>query len=478
MKTKDASLDYSQFENETAQLKKISDEANANADAANQERENKREQIRSQIPVYYNLYETQDDFNMSSRSNNQPIKVSGKEYLKLATSLEKENLTKSLNEWLVDNPKDQSMLDFKKRLDDYENYIEYSGILKHSTKIAEGSYDLVKQKNVPKALEAIEEAKGYCEGVLKLSPNNAKAKETLVFIDKAYNNANANAAKEFTSSFHKQNVNKIVFSKKPLTIGSENLSDVTTTFTSNDEIYGTIYFSDKLINLLESGTTKFRFDFLLNDETVHIYDPHITLTEESKQKSYLQFVLVPDESYSFATEVKGYNETVRLFNDKIISKGPLTHKITFESEIGKTDEQISGTFNYDISGGTTKNEKVKLKAEDVFASAVRLPTAKMNNPQLLAQMTELVNKYAGKGEKYAYGRIASSDWTINKNDLGIIIDRSISGYFVGSFPDGHCEMVGFSFSQEYAGAGTYSSKLSMMLTPAVVAKMKCENASK
>lgn len=432
--------------------------------------------MRAKALDYRQLYETESDINHSSRSSSTPILLDGKSYEKAAAAFDRVKITAEVEKYMEKDSKSPTIQTFKKDLADYENYITYSGILTYANKLAERSYELSKQKNTPKAVEAAENAKGYCNGVLALSPNYQEAKTALAFADKAYNNASASVGQGLSGNFHKSNVNKIVFSKKPLVIGSENTADVSTTFRSNDEIYGTIYFSDKMANILREGGTKFYTTISINGEKIHFYDPHVTISADEKQNSYLQFALVPPDNYDYSKNIKGNNSTILDFNKHMIGKAPVSFKIKLEGEIAKTDETLQGEFTYDISGGVTKNEKIQQKMEDLFAEAVRLPKPAQSNPELLAKMTQGMNE-KGKGVKYTNGRITSGDWKINKNDLGIIIDRTMSAYFVATYPDGHCEMVGNIFIQEYAGNGTYGG-LRVLVDPFESKRMNCANATK
>ena len=79
-------------------------------------------------------------------------------------------------------------------------------------------------RNAPNAQEKtaiLENARKECEAVLILSPNNTAFKQKLEEINKLLGAADAEASKFYTSDFHKENLNKIIWSTKPLTIGKE-----------------------------------------------------------------------------------------------------------------------------------------------------------------------------------------------------------------------------------------------------------------
>ena len=433
--------------------------------------------VHQQSVIYRKLYETTSETRMSSRSNSNPIPVRGKEYYEIAKDFPREKLLQILadpNKFKGGSA--STAQDFKTRLEDYENYISRSGILSHAKQLAGLSYEEMKKKNEVKALALAEDAKGYCNGVLALSPSNQEAKEILAFADKAYTNANASMAGAATGSLHTENKNKIVWTTKKFPNGPQNASDIKTSFKSGETIYGTAYLSAKLIDRIRPGGSKLYLTIKVDDKKIHFYDPYIAVTEEMKQNSFVNFSLVPSLSDDLSLETQDGNKTLKEFNELMTQKGPMTYKISLSFEFSKTNEKIEGSFNYDLSDGADYSEKIKAKLEEAMAGEVKLPEGLMKNPALEAEMLKLVTKYATKGEKYAKPRILSADWGINRNNLGIITDRTVMTAFVATFPDGHCELQRRIFVQDYAGGGSYSNNLKMLDDPYSPKKMKCENA--
>lgn len=432
--------------------------------------------IYDQWEAFSNLYESEETSDNSSRSSSTPIPVSGKEYFQIASVFPKEKVEQTLAN--SEQFKGGSAITAKwlrEGLADYENYITRSGILTYANKLAGLSYEYMKQKNETKAIAAAEDAQGYCKGVLVFSPNNQKAKDVLAFAEKAYTNATASMAKSSSSPLHTKNVNKIVWSTKKFPAGPQSESDIRTAFKSGETIYGTAYLSAKLIDRIREGGTKLYLSISMDDQKIHYYDPYIFVTEEMKQKSYVQFAMVPALTDDLTLETRDGNKTLKEFNETMTSKGPMSYKITVSFEFGKTNEKIQGSFDYDVSGGTELNEKLVSKLSDALAADVKLPAAAMKNAALEAQMTTLANKLAKSGEKYGSCRIISADWNVNKNSLGLIIDRSVGVCFVATFPDGHCELFKKYFFQDYSGGGIYSSQLKMMDDAYSSRRMDCMN---
>lgn len=429
------------------------------------------------LVIYRKLYETESETRMSSRSNSNPIPVPGKAYYEAAKDFPKEKLLQILADpSKFKGGSSSTAQDFKVRLEDYENYITRSGILTHAKKLAGLSYEEMKRKNEVKALELAENAQGYCKGVLAFSPNNQEAKDVLAFADKAYNNANASMAGATTGSLHTENKNKIVWSTKKFPNGPQSANDIKTSFKSGETIYGTAYLSAKLIDRIRPGGNKLYLSIKVDDQKIHFYEPYIAVTEDMKQNSLVHFALVPALSDDLTLETRDGNKTLKEFNELMTQKGPMSYKITLSFEFSKTNEKIEGSFNYDLSDGAAYSEKITAKLEEALAGDVKLPEGLMKNPALEAEMLKLVSKYATKGEKYTKPRILSADWGINKNDLGIITDRTVMTAFVATFPDGHCELQRRIFVQDYAGGGSYSNNLKMLDDPYSPKKMKCENA--
>ncbi len=451
--------------------------SNANQNSKGSGEDDEWQFVHQQSVLYRKLYETASETRMSSRSNSNPIPVRGKEYYEIAKDFPKEKLLQILSDpHKFKGGAASTAQDFKTRLDDYENYISRSGILTHAKQLAGLSYEEMKKKNEVKAIEYAEDAKGYCNGVLALSPGNQEAKDILVFADKAYANANASMAGATTGSLHTANKNKIVWSTQKFPNGPQNANDIKTTFKSGETIYGTAYLSAKLVDRIRPGGSKLFLSIQVDDKKIHFYDPYIYITEGMKQNSYVSFAVVPALADDMELETKDGNKTLKEFNELMTEKGPMSYKITFSFEFAKTNEKIEGSFNYDLSEGSAYNEKVKAKLEEALAGDVKLPEAQMKNPALESEMLKLVSKFATKGEKYTKPRILTADWGINKNDLGIITDRSIMTAFVATFPDGHCELQRRIFVQDYAGGGAYSNNLKMLDDPYSPKKMKCENA--
>jgi len=332
----------------------------------------------------------------------------------------------------------------------------------------------LKDKVEKKANETIDNSGKSKE--TKSTSSSEKSSNTNVSSAEKKSTKNEDVANVSTGNFN--DVNTIVWSTKKYPNGPQSNADIATTFKSGEPVYATANLSAKLIDRIREGGDKLYLTFKIDGKKIHFYDPYLSVTQEMKQKNIVQFILVPALTDDVSLETKDGNKTFKEFNEWMAAKDPMTYAITVFFEFSKTKEKIEGSFNYDLSGGTEYNKEVAKKLEDAMAGEVKLPVAAMKNAALETQMITLVNKYAKKGEKYTNPRILTADWQINKNNLGIIIDRTIMTAFVASFPDGHCELIRKIFIQEYAGGGNYSNNLKMLDDPYAPKKIDCANANK
>jgi len=334
----------------------------------------------------------------------------------------------------------------------------------------------LKDKVEKKANEEVDNLEKSKETKSSSSSSAEKSSNTTVSTTEKKSTGNVDVATIANGNFN--DVNTIVWSTKKHPNGPQSNADIATAFKSGEPIYATANLSAKLIDRIREGGDKLYLTFKMDGKKIHFYDPYLSVTQDMKQKNYVQFTLVPALTDDVSLETKDGNKTFKEFNDWMAAKEPMTYTITVFFEFSKTKEKIEGSFNYDLSGGTEYNKQAAKRLEDAMAGEVKLPAAAMKNAALETQMLALVNKHAKKGEKYTNPRILTADWQINKNNLGIIIDRTIMTAFVASFPDGHCELIRNIFIQEYAGGGNYSKNLKMLDDPYAPKKIDCANANK
>ncbi len=144
--------------------------------------------------------------------------VTGKVYYDRVIALNLEEYKEKRKALGTIDPKSYAGLADEK-LADYNNYLKRSDRLRWNV-----TEMMTKSKNVANPqdkMKMLEEVKYECEAVLILSPNHPDFTQKLADVKKLLGNADAEASKFYTSDFHKEHVNQIVWSNQPLVIGKE-----------------------------------------------------------------------------------------------------------------------------------------------------------------------------------------------------------------------------------------------------------------
>jgi len=319
--------------------------------------------------------------------------------------------------------------------------------------------------NPQKKMEILEQVKYECEAVLVLSPGNAAFKQKLEEVNKLMGSAAGEASKFFTSDFHKQYLNQIVWSSKPLVVGKENemASFIKNGFKTGDYIYGTAYLG-VLAKDAMNGNDDLRVRIRVDGGTA-IWGGDLSYFElpvSAQGKSYIQFALLPDAQWlkdNYAPYLAEENWTLSYLMDELARSGDISHEITCEL-IFPTNKisDIDGKLSLDLSGGADAIKALSGKLRNELMASRQLPKAGMSNPALEKQMLATMQKLPGWKEKFRKAVIHSASWNIKKNELtGAILYRYIG--VVGACTDaqGKCYVQEFTFRQDYAGGGNYES---------------------
>ncbi|HNR15788.1 MAG TPA: hypothetical protein PKG90_03880 [Chitinophagaceae bacterium] len=348
-------------------------------------------------------------------------------------------------------------------LADYDKYLIRSDRLKWN--VIQPMTDSRGASNPQKKMALLEHAKYECEAVLILSPNNESFKKKLQEINKLLGNAEGEASRFFTSDFHKQNLNKIIWSSKPLVIGkeSEMSSFIKTEFKTGEYIYGTVYLGVN-VNEAMNGNTNLRVRIKVDGGTA-IWGGDLSYFElplNAQNNSYIQFALLPDAQWlkdNYAPYIAEENWTISYFLDELVRGGDVSHAITCElifptNKIGNIKSELS----LDLNDGITEIKAMSAKLHNELMASRTLPKAGMKNTTMEQQMVAALNNLGWK-EHFTKVIINSPDWTIKKNELGVILYRIVSA--VGIFKDhnGKCMYQEFTFRQDYAGNGKFDNTI-------------------
>lgn len=346
-------------------------------------------------------------------------------------------------------------------LADYDQYLIRADRLKWN--VTQPMTDSRGAANPQKKMDMLQHAKYECEAVLILSPHNEPFKKKLAEINKLLGNAEGEASKFFTSDFHKENLNKIVWSTKPLIIGKEKemASFIKTEFKTGEYIYGTAYLGVNA-NEAMNGNTDLRVRIKVDNGTA-VWGGDLSYFElplAAQGKSYIQFALLPDAQWlkdNYAPYIAEENWTISYFLDDLVRGGDVGHDITCEL-IFPTNKisNIESKLSLDLNNGIAEIKTMATKLHDELMASRVLPKNGMKNPAMEQQMVAALNKLGWK-ENFTKVIITSADWVIKKNDLGIILYRIVSAVGVFKDYDGKCMYQEFTFRQDYAGGGKFDN---------------------
>lgn len=262
------------------------------------------------------------------------------------------------------------------------------------------------------------------------------------------------------TDLHKANVEKIVFSKKPLNPATASAADVTETFNVGDNIYALVFMKTALGNYkiynAESGAVKGNRN---NNYKVMASIDGVALPQSILQDNYNEtkkgITSIATIFHSFAPgDTKDNSEYfVKAFN--ALSAGP--HKVRVEFWGGNTN--MKGDSKEPVAIGEfnlVKKEGQNLKLGRTFADIKALKTDKV----LEGKMVKVANTYdylPKNGQVYSAAKIVENGWTLEKNDLGIILRRTIKADVLAKETNGDCRVYTITFCEDYAGGGTYGA---------------------
>lgn len=355
------------------------------------------------------------------------------------------------------------IIKIEEALADYDKYLIRADRLKWN--VTQPMTDSRGAPNPQKKTDLLQHAKYECEAVLMLSPANEPFRKKLEEIKKLLGNAEGEASKFFTSDFHKQNVNKIVWSSKPLVIGKENemAAAIKTEFKTGEYIYGTAYLGVNA-NEAMNGNTNLRVRIKVDGGTA-IWGGDLSYFElplTTQGKSYIQFALLPDAQWlkdNYAPYLAEENWTISYFLDDLVRGGDVSHAITCEL-IFPTNKirNIESELSLDLNNGISELKTMATKMHDEMMASRTLPKAGMKNAAMEQQMVAALNALGWK-ENFTKVVINSSDWTVKKNELGVILYRIVSAVGIFKDYDGKCMYQEFTFRQDYTGGGKFDARI-------------------
>lgn len=261
--------------------------------------------------------------------------------------------------------------------------------------------------------------------------------------------------------FHKSNIGKIVFSKKP-TDKDLNTQGVSTTFNVGDYIYGRIYLQTCVANYKvyknlnpiakknEAGGVSLRvyFDNKKDYITIGLKDfsgAQTTIT----QKGFSLNAEGDQAQYNDEDFINALNAlSVGQHTCRLELWGYYAPQTPMGYEEYSTKTSIaSGEFIIDKKKGSS------VKLGRTFASV----EAKMTDTDLESRALKALQEYGKKlgwSETFTAIKITEEDWSIEYNQYtGAIVDRRIICTALAKQLDGSCSIQSFAFIQDYNGNG-------------------------
>ncbi|HBN07258.1 MAG TPA: hypothetical protein DD435_00975 [Cyanobacteria bacterium UBA8530] len=289
------------------------------------------------------------------------------------------------------------------------------------------------------AADAAEAALLVCQGILTVSPENSKVKalekDARVAVSKIGQSASSAI---YTSSFHKENVGKIVFFKSPVQIKKEGRS--ASQFTSADSIYSIAYFNGSVKELSKDEQSCMKVVVDGNEKLSRRF----TITAERAGLSYLDLEILPEPASSKQMGAVEYAKALSEIS-------PRAHQVEFSLFLGDTDRPAAvGSFELDCSGGV---EKIAERAKGLRTKAlanVLMPKALMSNPSLEKAILDCLKEPGGDIPLRVV--LLNKDWRLHRNPLTSIIEyRSIDTAVASKLKNGNHRVFYMSFKQDYDG---------------------------
>lgn len=289
------------------------------------------------------------------------------------------------------------------------------------------------------ALEAAEAAVLVADGILLVTPGHPEV--TSLRADAAAAAQSMGAAKEkvYSGAFHKEHAGKIVFSSEPIVAGKENTSAMRDAFTTQDNIYGMMYFSGTFKEATNGSAYAYTKLFVDGNEKAS-YD--FKLPADQAENAWLKSEIIPDPASS---TTRG----AAIFTKAISELSPRRHTIKLQTLNDYSKTIAEGEFTLDCSGGLDRVADVHKRLGEKKLASVTLPAPAMRNPALEKECMAALKEWKETPLKVV---ITDADWTIQYHPVtGAITSRTINTTVAMKKTDGGCRMFVISFRQQYQG---------------------------
>lgn len=361
--------------------------------------------------------------------------------------------------------------DEKRELSSLDNMIQSASAVypKVLDALSREVYDRAENtKSASEKLELYEKLRMWYRTLERLTPGDP----TLAAKNKELDKVSGGAAKQMSGAssnpFHLQNVNKILYSTKAVNPETATAADFKTSFTAGEPLYATLFLDNKLSKIHVDWEKFIRIQMYkgkAND--IIVIDRKILLTPEMYQKSYIQFPIIPDKewlqnNYDTYAE-KGLNTYIMIF-EALGKLTPIRHDLRMDIRLNPVEgthySAKEAMFSIDLGEGAEVLQDVAASLSSANLSKVNLPKPGMSNASMEKAMIKIMQNKASV-QDYKKAIITSSGWTIEKNELGIILNKYVSATLASKNEDGKCYIQSFTFKYDYIGGGNYTSTLTL-----------------
>ena len=392
-------------------------------------------------------------------------------FLERAHSLDYTKLSGQLNVAAQKVPELKDEFDFKLITGMAENF---SGFLNSFQAEIRRAMNLAKtskakgSKGLRSAYRFAKAATNVSEGVSLILPGNQaiaglkqEADQLYAEIGKEYD------AKVFTGPFHRENVNKIVFTDRQIKVGSEINSQFRQSFSANDRLYAYCYF-DGAISDIFGFENKVIIDVNVLLDGSHLWRLYFTLFKPEIEKTWFYTEIIPEPQTALSPE-DAVNWEKEILRRIPLGQHELTLQVEHNSQPVATGKIQLDWDNYNEEQLKKNAELACLTAENNLAKTRQLPPefskpgGQFADPSMsVANIRKMILASPDFSDCVQILKLSvgtDQDWIVNKDGvtiLGRFNGRAVR--LVYKSKDGWCYYIpNVSFNCTYMGYGKYGS---------------------
>lgn len=282
---------------------------------------------------------------------------------------------------------------------------------------------------------------------------------------------NALPSQGITGVNHEKYANQLVFDTTTITYENMNNPNLQfkTKFYTNQTIVGRMFLSKPIVSyLLKNGQVNGGINGSFCDVTVK----YSIDGGESQLLTIYRDINSKDNNNKYLTTIRFEFIDYSKNSDQLPGiKLKMSEMLSSLSE-GEHQIKVDVYGGIETNGGTTETRTKDPLASGIFtfikSGASKIgrnfeeikehSSADNATRDKILKMIQETSTNSGWKEKITRVKI-TSDWEVERNNLGVIIKKKKGFYAYAVWPDGHCSFQFFSADQEYLGGGNYSETL-------------------